>query len=177
METSVGSGGNNYRHFFCKKKKKSATPSDPPDLVGTWGNLVSPAITSPFLSHKPFSGVYRQPQDPRVEGLSPRGTDVSRRLPANAVRATAHVQTQSAADEAANGHHWPGVQKGEAWGETWAFPFSPSCPDSHPPRKAHVTELLISRVPENTSLVTSFTVACTNCTLTSLVISIRPCMI
>lgn len=97
----------------------------------TRGCLLSPAPPPPSFSHKPFPGVHWRFRSPSLEGLPDRGADVPGRLPANAVRAAAHVQAQGAADKAADSHHRPGVQKGEPWGEarTWLFPFSASCPD------------------------------------------------
>lgn len=136
--------------------------------------------TSPSLSScKPLPGVYRGPQHPGLEGLSPRRADVPLRLPANIVRAAAHVQTQGAADEAANGHHWAGVQKGEPRGRGVAFPLFPPCPSLHtdiPAKESHVTEPSLSSEPPST-LIHHFSHSCSHCTLTFLVISVRSCVI
>ena len=140
------------------------------------GHPLSP--TSPSLSScKLLPGVYRGPQHPGLEGLSPGCADVPLRLPANAVRAAAHVQTQGATVEAANGHHWPGVQKGEPRGRGVALPLFPACPNLHtdvPAKESHVTEL--SSVPPST-LIHHVSHSCSYCTLTFLVISVRPCVI
>ena len=140
------------------------------------GHPLSPTSPS-FSCCKPLPGVYRGPQLPGLERLPPRRADVPLRLPANAVRAAAHVQTQGAADEAANGRHWPGVQKGEPQGRSVAFPLFPACPSSHtdvPAEESHVTEL--SSAPPST-LIHHFSHSCSHCTLTFLVISVRPCVI
>ena len=156
-------------------------------VLQTWPGLgrgsshrhpLSPA--SPSLSScKPLPGVYRGPQHPSLEGLSSRRADVPVRLPANIVRAAAHVQTQGAADEAANGRHRAGVPKGEPRGRGGAFPLSPPCPSLHtdvPAKGSRVTEPSLSYAPPGT-FIHHFSHSCSHCALTFLVISVRPCVI
>ena len=134
LEMSVDTGRNSCNHFLQKQKTLLYCL-----VLQTWPGLgrgsrhrhpLSPA--SPSLSScKPLPGVYRGPQHPGLEGLSSRRADVPVRLPANIVRAAAHVQTQGAADEAANSRHRAGVPKGEPRGRGGAFPLSPPCPSLH----------------------------------------------
>lgn len=180
VEMSVDSGRNSCNHF-CKNQRPSSTVWSSRPLPGlgrgsSHGHPLSPTSPS-FSCCKPLPGVYRGPQLPGLERLPPRRADVPLRLPADAVRAAAHVQTQGAADEAANGRHWPGVQKGEPRGRSVAFPLFPACPSSHtdvPAEESHVTEL--SSAPPST-LIHHFSHSCSHCTLTFLVISVRPCVI
>lgn len=140
------------------------------------GALSHLAVPSLSLSHKPFPGVYWRPHAPGLEGLPPRGADVPRRLPANAIRAAARVQAQGAADEAAHSHHWPRVQEGEPRPSPCLYPAPIYVHEVQPGRVRYITELFIPSVSEN-MLLRYFIHSCLLYTLTSSVIPVRPCVI